>query len=113
MPFIDCKLSKKVTDKQKEEIKAKLGNKISIMHKTESYLMVGIQDGYDLWFAGNKLEDGAYVGIKVYGRLSSADCSRMTGAVCDILSETLGIDGQNIYVTYQGIADWGWDGSNF
>ncbi len=113
MPFIDCKLSKKITDKEKEEIKTKFGQKISLLHKTESYLMVGIEDGVDLWFAGSRLESGAYVGIKVYGRLSSSDCDKMTGAVCTILSETLGIDGQDVYVTYQGIADWGWDGSNF
>ena len=55
MPFIDCKITKKLTDEQKEKIKSGLGAAISNMHKPESYLMVGICDGYDLFFAGKKI----------------------------------------------------------
>ncbi len=113
MPFIDCKITEKLTDDKKEKIKSALGRSISILHKPESYLMVGISDGYDLFFSGKKLLKGAYVGIKLFGKLSSADCEKMTAAVCDILSAELGIDGSAIYVTYQGIDDWGWNGGNF
>lgn len=113
MPFIDCKLTEKLTDDKKESIKSKLGKSIAVMHKPESYLMVGIADGYDLYFAGKKLENGAYVGIKLFGKPSSSDCERMTAAVCEILADELGIAGSAVYVTYQGISDWGWNGGNF
>lgn len=113
MPFIDCKITEKLTEEKKETIKTKLGKSISIMHKPESYLMVGIADGYDLFFAGKKMLKGAYVGVKLFGKPSATDCAKMTAAVCDILSEELGIDGSQVYVTYQGISDWGWDGGNF
>lgn len=113
MPFIDCKISQKITDEKKEIIKSMLGKSISIMHKPESYLMVGICDGYDLFFAGKRLEKGAYVGVKLFGKPSSSDCGKMTAAICNILSDELGIDGSHVYVTYQGISDWGWDGNDF
>lgn len=113
MPFIDCKITKSLTEDQKERLKTKLGKSIALMHKPESYLMVGIVDGYSLYFAGNKLENGAYVGVKVFGKASPSDCERMTESICAILKEELGIDGANVYVTYQGISDWGFNGVNF
>ena len=61
MPFIDCKVSAKLTDEKKENLKTELGKNIGILHKPESYLMVGIVDNYSLYFAGKMLENGAYV----------------------------------------------------
>ncbi len=113
MPFIDCKISKKVTDEQKDALKAEMGKSIGIMHKPESYLMVGIVDDYTLYLAGKKLPEGAFVGISVLGSVSSSDAEKMTAAVCDALKKVLGIPGENVYVTYQGIRDWGHDGYNF
>ena len=113
MPFIDVKLSKKITNDEKEKLKTELGKSIKILHKPESYLMVGICDNYDLYFAGNKLENGAFVAISIFGNVNS-DCSEsMTSAVCDILNKQFNIAGSDVYVTYSGIADWGWNGSNF
>ena len=56
MPFIDTKVTMKLSDSQKENLKAKLGKAISVMNKSETYLMVGILDGYDLFLGGKKLE---------------------------------------------------------
>lgn len=55
MPFIRFKAAVSVTEEQKEKIKSELGKAITTLHKTETYLMVGIEDDYDLWMAGNKL----------------------------------------------------------
>ncbi len=73
MPFIDVKLSKKITDTQKDELKRELGKAIPTLHKPESYLMVGVCDGYDLYFAGNKLDNGAFVSVSVFGKVAPAD----------------------------------------
>lgn len=113
MPFIDCKISVKLTDEKKEIIKTELGKIIGILHKPESYLMVGIADNYDLYFAGKKLENGAYVGVKLFGKPAPADCERMTAATCNILKDKLNIAPSSVYVTYEGIPDWGWNGGNF
>lgn len=113
MPFIDCKITKKLNDGQKEGIKSALGSAIVNLHKTESYLMVGIDDDYDLYFAGKKLEAGAFVDVRAFGEVSHADCDRMTAAICSALSSVAGIRPSCVYVTYRGYADWGWNGGNF
>ncbi|MDE7330229.1 MAG: hypothetical protein K2N30_03945, partial [Clostridia bacterium] len=98
---------------QKDRIKPELGKKITLMHKPESYLMVGVADGYDLYFAGKKLENGAYVSISLFGKVNPADSEKMTAAVCEILRGELGTDGASVYVTYHGVENWGFDGANF
>ena len=113
MPFIDCKISAKLTEEKKEGLKTELGKSIAIMHKPESYLMVGIADGYDLYFAGKKIENGAYVGVKLFGSPAPGDCERMTAAICNTLKDKLNIQPSSVYVTYEGIKDWGWNGGNF
>ncbi len=113
MPFIDSKITVKLTDAEKETIKSELGKALPVLHKPESYLMVGIEDDYDLYFAGKKLEKGAYVSVSLFGSASSSDYDKMTGEICRIYGEVLGIPGNNIYVTYHGVNDWGWNGSNF
>ena len=113
MPFIDSKITVKLTDEKKESIKARLGQVVSLLHKSETYLMVGFDDGYDLYMGGNKLEKGAYVSVSLFGSASSADYEKMTGAICNVMQEELGIPGDKVYVTYHGVNDWGWNGSNF
>lgn len=112
MPFIDCKITKELNDSQKEDLKSGLGRAVSLLHKPESYLMVGIADGYDLYFAGKKLQSGAYVEISLFGSASSSDYEKMTAEVCRLLSP-LGVSADKIYVTYHPVKDWGWNGSNF
>lgn len=113
MPFIDNKLSLKLTDAQKETLKTRLGKAVSAIGKGESYLMVGIEDGVDLYFAGKKLARGAYVSVSLFGASSPANYARMTGLVCDILEEELGIPKNAVYVTYHEVENWGFNGGNF
>ncbi len=113
MPFIDCKFTQKLTDDKKDKIKSELGKAVAILGKPESYLMVGINDGYDLYFAGKKLDGGAYVSVSLFGSASSSSYEKMTAAVCKLFKDELGIQGKDVYVTYHGINDWGWNGSNF
>jgi phenylpyruvate tautomerase PptA (4-oxalocrotonate tautomerase family) len=113
MPFIDSKITLKVEDTLKEELKTELGKLIGTIGKPESYLMVGIDDDYDLWFAGNKLEKGAYVSVSLFGNASRDSYDKLTGQICDLFAEKLGIPGDKVYVTYHAVNDWGWNGSNF
>ena len=75
--------------------------------------MVGFEDEYDLYMSGNRLEKGAYVSVSLFGNASSDDYEKMTGAICDILQDELGIPADHVYVTYHGVNDWGWNGRNF
>ncbi len=113
MPFIDSKVTMPLTEEKKENIKSQLGQAISLLGKSESFLMVGFEPEYDLFMGGKKLDKGAFVSVKALGKVDPSACQEMTGEICRIYQEQLGIPGQNVYVTYQGIADWGWNGSNF
>ena len=113
MPFIDSKITGTVSAEKKEAIKTRLGQSISILNKSETYLMVGFQDNYDLFMAGQKLEKGAYVSVSLFGNASSDAYDKMTAEICGILADELSIPGDKVYVTYHGVNDWGWNGSNF
>lgn len=113
MPFIDSKITVPVSAETKEEIKTELGRLIATLHKSEAYLMVGIEDRVDLWLGGKKLDKGAYVSVSLYGSASAADYDKLTGQICHLLADKLGIPGSAVYVTYHPVSDWGWNGGNF
>ena len=113
MPFIDSKISVKVSDEKKEIIKAQFGRLMSVLGKSEAYLMVGMEDDYDLWMGGNKLEKGAYVSVSLLGNAPSASYEKLTAEICTLFENELGIDGSSVYVTYHPVSDWGWNGTNF
>ncbi len=113
MPYIDAKITLPLNEAQKDELKSKLGNIILTLRKTESYLMVGIDDKYDLWFGGKKLEKGAYISVSLLGHLNSDDCNKFTDQVCHHLEKLFGIPKDCVYITYHAVADWGYNGSNF
>ena len=113
MPFIDSKITVKITPAQKEEIKTELGRLIGTLNKSEDYLMVGIEDSYDLWLGGKKLDKGACVAVSLFGNAPRESYDRLTGQICGLLSEKLGIPGSAVYVTYHPVSDWGWNGKNF
>ena len=113
MPFINSKITVKVSDEKKESIKAKLGQAAMIIRKPESYLMVGFEDEYCLYFAGEKLEKGAFVSVDLFGSGNSSAFDKMTAKICEIYAEELDIPGDHIYVEYRATGDWGWNGRNF
>lgn len=113
MPFIDSKITGIVTKEKKEAIKKRLGETVSILGKSEGFLMVGIQDQYDLYMGGNELEKGAFVSVSLFGSASSSAYNQMTEAICKIYKEELDIPGDKIYVSYTSTKDWGWNGRNF
>lgn len=113
MPFIDSKITLPLTAEQKERIKTELGKAVSALNKSETYLMVGISDNYDLWMGGKKLEKGVYTEVSLFGNAPSEAYDRMTGIICDIFKKELDIPGNSVYVTYHPVSDWGWNGSNF
>lgn len=113
MPFIDSKITVPVAPEKREVLKSELGKAVSILSKSESFLMVGFEDNYDLYMGGKKLDKGAYVAVSLFGNASSDAYNKMTSEICNLFEKELGIPGNAVYVTYHGVKDWGWNGSNF
>ena len=113
MPMIEAKVTMELPAEKRDILKAEFGKAISIRGKPESYLMIKLVDGQDLYFGGTKLEKGAYVEVSLLGNAPSEDYTKLTGQICDMLADKLGIPGNAVYVTYHPLADWGWNGTNF
>lgn len=113
MPFIDSKVTLKVSEEKKEAIKFEFGQMVSILNKPERFLMVGFDDAYCLYMGGAKMEKAAFVSVSMYGNAPSAAYEKMTAEICRIYEQQLGIPKDQVYVSYIGVSDWGWNGSNF
>lgn len=113
MPFINVKTNAVVTQAQKEDIKSAMGRAIStIPGKSESWLMVGIEPEYALWFKGTDAA-AAMVDVSIYGSASPSAYSALTEKITNTLGDTLGIPADRVYVKYGETEFWGWNGSNF
>lgn len=114
MPFINSKVTVKMSPEKKEKVKSRLGEAIAIIPgKSESWLMVGFEDEYDLYFKGNQDKETAFVEVKIFGSATPDAYAKMTGAICQIFEEELQIPAERIYVKYEEVANWGWNGNNF
>ena len=114
MPYIGTRVSVALSADKEKEIKEKLGKAIELCPgKTEKWLMTEFADNCRLWFAGDNSAPSAFVEVKVLGGEDKSAFSKMSGAICNILSDTLGISPDHVYITYQGYSSWGWNGSNF
>ena len=113
MPFVNSKVSVKMSEEQKDSIKTKLGRAIESLGKSESWLMVGFEDEYCLYFKGQKTSKIAMVEVALYGKASASAYDKFTAQVCEIFEEVLQIPANQIYVKYEEVDNWGWNGGNF
>ncbi len=114
MPFINSKVSVETTPAQRQELKKRLGQAIALIPgKSESWLMVNLEDGRDMYFRGDNSEPIAFVCVNIYGSPNQAAYQKMTEEVTKIYGEVLGISPDHMYIKYADSMDWGWNGSNF
>ncbi|MDE6728162.1 MAG: hypothetical protein K2J80_09535 [Oscillospiraceae bacterium] len=113
MPFINTKYSGDITAEQEIRIKTALGEAVSVIGKTENWLMVGFEPNCSLYFRGEKSEKIAFVEVSIYGNASKSAFEQLTAAICKILGDNLEISEDNVYVKYSPTENWGWNGGNF
>ena len=113
MPYIKAKVSTPVTPDQERELKTQFGQAIRLLGKGEAWLMVEIEDNCRLWFRGENSAPMAIAEVSLFGKASEDQYDRMTKEVCGILSDVLGIGGEEIYVKYEECAHWGYNSFNF
>ncbi len=114
MPFINSKVSVKLDSAKKEELKSALGKIIeTIPGKSEAWLMVGFEDNYSLYFKGNNSAESAFIDVKLFGSASRETYNNLTSKICSLFNESLNIPKDRIYVTYEEVENWGYNGSNF
>lgn len=114
MPFINTKVNVAVSPEKEERIKAAFGQAITLIPgKSEDWLMVNIEDCQKLYFRGDKNTPNAFVEVKIYGSAVRSQFNSLTAEITRILGSELGISPDRIYVKYEEVQNWGWNGSNF
>ncbi|MCI5727907.1 MAG: phenylpyruvate tautomerase MIF-related protein [Clostridium sp.] len=114
MPYIDSKVTINLTDTEMEHIKSELGKIINdIPGKSENYLMIGFQDNYPLFFKGKRLDFGAFIEVKLFGGVTEDYLNKVTQKICNLYSNELKIPQKAIYVKFEEVDAWGWNGKNF
>ena len=111
MPYIAVNTSQKLSDAQKEKIKAELGRLIAIIPtKAEAYLMVDFSDGRTFYKAGQKVE-GAFIDLRLFHKSDFEPKKKFTEEALEMLSSELGIKTENLYLTIMEFDNWGSGGT--
>ena len=112
MPYINTITSVGINGRKQQVIKERMGKAIELIPgKTEDWLMLSFRDNVDMFFKGED-EPCAVCQVKLYGSAQEEDYARLTEALTDILYEELAIPMERIYITYEEISTWGWNGGN-
>lgn len=114
MPYINTKVSIPLDSEKKQLLKEKLGQAIAcIPGKSEDWLMLEFEDQCCLYFKGNQDGPTAFIEVKIFGSAPKAAYDHMTEKLCNLYYEELGIPQNRIYVKYEEVKVWGWNGCNF
>lgn len=113
MPYLHAKTNGIITKEQEIRLKERFGEAITLLGKTENWLMVEVEDQCRLYFKGDGEQSAAFVEIRLFGKASASSYDAMTEAATKIVEEELKIPGDRIYVQYEEVDHWGYDGSNF
>ncbi len=113
MPFINAKFSTTVSPEKEYEIKSALGEAISLLGKSERYLMVQIQDDCRMYFGGENDKPMAFFDVSLLHSAPRASYEKLTERLCGIAEEYLGIDGDHVYVKFEETESWGYNSFMF
>ncbi|MDD4773703.1 MAG: phenylpyruvate tautomerase MIF-related protein [Eubacteriales bacterium] len=113
MPYIGIKVSSEVSAEKELALKSALGQIITkIPGKSESGLMICIDDGQKMYFRGNNDAPSAYAEVKIYGKSTPEAYGNMTAAMCEAFETILGVPQDRTYIKYEECYIWGWNGKN-
>ncbi len=112
MPFISIKTNQDLAQ-SKELIKKELGTAITaIPGKSESWLMVEINDNKEMWFKGSDAPCAMFE-VSVFGSAKDNAYDDLTKRLCKISQEWMSVAPDRTYIKYSEIEHWGYNGFNF
>lgn len=113
MPFIRTTTNRTVDRTTADQIKSACGEAITLLRgKTEDWLMVEVTGDVNLYFAGND-DPCAIAEVQLLGHANPAELENLTDAMTKILAKALDLAPERIYVRYEEVTYWGWNGKNF
>ena len=110
MPYINSKLTVKLSEENKEYLKSQMGEIIAaIPGKSEEWLMVSFDDNKTIYFRGNNMEKAAFIEVKICGTTEREYKNKVTDLLCSLYEKELNIPKNSIYITFSEINDWGFN----
>lgn len=108
MPYIQVRVSCKVTEPQADQLKAMLGEKLPLMKgKHEGVLMVEIADGCKLYYKGSNEKPIAYVNVCINNKpVPEEEQLAFAKEVFLGIHEILGIELSQMNLTFQVQSLW-------
>lgn len=108
MPYIDVKVTSKLSDTEKDKVKSNLGELITILPgKTEAVLMVCLTDESTIYFSGLKKEQAAFINIKLFKESDFEYKAEFTKKVFEFFEEELKITADSIFLAFDEYNSWG------
>ena len=111
MPFIHTRTNRPISQEEEKSMAKQYGQAVTVLGKSESWLMVNIQPKCSLYFRGSNEEPIAFVSVTVYGKPNPTAYDALTARFNTILSRIAGIE--QMYVSYSETSNFGYNGSNF
>ena len=114
MPFIFSKVNVSINAEQEIQLKKRLGKAIEILPGlSEEYLMARFEDNYHIYLRGDNSQPTAYIEISIFGNEVHYGYDKLTAEITKIFNEVLNINPKNVYVKYDDIKNWGFNGITF
>jgi phenylpyruvate tautomerase PptA (4-oxalocrotonate tautomerase family) len=115
MPLMRIQTNQEIStsEQRRELLGAASETTAELLAKPEGYVMVSLETGHDLLFAGND-EPAALVELASLG-LPQDRTGELSGAICNFLQERMGIPKGRVYIHFQDVARhmWGTNGTTF
>lgn len=114
MPVLTLQTNVDIPAEQQQTLLPKLSSTLSeMLGKSEAYVMISIQAGSSMIFAGNS-DPLAYLELKSLG-LPEQQTADFSATLCGLLERELAIDPARIYIEFSTTARhmWGWNNKTF
>ena len=114
MPFIRVTTNAELSEDSKELIENRLCDAIQIIPgKSDSYLMICVEDMKEMMFHRNRDKNIAMVEVKIFGSSDKGSYTNLTQRICEILDEEAQISPDCCYVKFEEVSLWGYNGFMF
>jgi len=114
MPFINTMTNATITKEKEVAIKEKFAKAIELIPgKSENWLMCGFSGEQSLYFKGDDSKLNAFIEVKIFGKATKDAYNSLTDKITEIIAEELEVSPDRIYVKYEEVSVWGWNGMNF
>ena len=114
MPFISTKTNKPVSEDTAKRLKEAYASAIELLPgKTEKWLMLSFEGETKMAFHGDMDAPMAFLEVSLVGKAPRDAYDALTKRLCEIMGEVLGIASDMVYVKYEEVDHWGFNGVNF